>query len=106
MSKKSLAFCVTFLVALSAFFGTAAMSRDARDDDQERARIAFENGEILPIMDILARALELLPGDVVEVELQFEDEYISYEIDILTATGRVREVELDARTGAIIEISN
>jgi uncharacterized membrane protein YkoI len=93
-------------VALSAFFGTAAMSRDARDDDQERARIAFENGEILPIMDILARALELLPGDVVEVELQFEDEYISYEIDILTATGRVREVELDARTGAIIEISN
>ena len=106
MSKKTLAVCVSFVVALVALFGTAAMSRDARDDDQERARIAFENGEILPIMEILARALELLPGDIVEVELEIEDEYIGYEIDILTATGRVREVELDARTGAIIEISN
>ena len=106
MRKRPLAFCVSFLVAASTFFGTAAMSRDARDEDQERARNAFESGEILPIMEILTRALELIPGDVVEVELKFEDEYVSYEIDILTATGRVREVELNARTAAIIEIDN
>ena len=94
------------LIAATACFGPPAMSRDARDEDQERARNAFERGEIMPIMDILALALQHLPGDVVEVELEIEDEYISYEIDILTATGRVREIEIDARTGAVLDIDD
>jgi len=31
---------------------------------------------------------------------------LSYEVKILTRKGRVREVELDARTGALIKIED
>jgi len=104
--KRSLAVGLVLVIVATVGVSTAAKSRDARDEDQERARNAFERGEILPITEILALASQHLPGDVVEVELKFEDNYISYEIDVLTSTGKVREIELDARNGAVIEIDN
>ena len=106
MRKSFLALGLPLMIAAATCFGTAAMSRDGRDSDQERARNAFERGEILPITEILEVALRHLPGDVIEVDLDFEDDYISYEIDVLTATGRVREIEIDARTGAVLDIDD
>jgi len=41
---------------------------------------------------------------VVKVELEQEPWGIKYEVKILTPSGRVREVELNARTGAIVKI--
>jgi uncharacterized membrane protein YkoI len=40
------------------------------------------------------------------VELDIEDDFIGYEIDVLTAAGRVREIEIDARTGAVLDIDD
>jgi uncharacterized membrane protein YkoI len=95
MRKSLLALGLPLLIAATACFGSIAASRDGRDSDQERARDAFERGEILPISEILAIALQHLPGDVV-----------GYEIDVLTAAGRVREIEIDARTGAVLDIDD
>jgi uncharacterized membrane protein YkoI len=106
MRKSLLALGLPLLIAATACFGSIAASRDGRDSDQERARDAFERGEILPISEILAIALQHLPGDVVEVELDIEDDFIGYEIDVLTAAGRVREIEIDARTGAVLDIDD
>ena len=44
-----------------------------------------------------------MPGDVIEVELESDrKQALVYEIKILTRTGRVREVRIDARTGAVL----
>jgi hypothetical protein len=49
MRKSLLALGLPLLIAATACFGSIAASRDGRDSDQERARDAFERGEILPI---------------------------------------------------------
>lgn len=49
-------------------------------------------------------ALAEVPGEVQEAELDREDGVQIYEIEILTADGVEMEVEIDAETGAILEI--
>jgi len=101
--KKSAALGIALVFAMAVSGGTAAMSRE-QDSDHERARRAFESGELLPITQILAIVSQHLPGDVIEVELDVGRDHIYYEVDVLTATGRVREIVVDGRTGAIIKI--
>ena len=48
-----------------------------------------------------------VPGDVIEVELDHDDDHgWEYEVKVLTANGRVREVKLDARSGMVRKIED
>jgi uncharacterized membrane protein YkoI len=102
--KPVLAFAM--LVALAASDGAAARSRDRDDGDQDTARAALQRGEVMPIARILELVGQHLPGDVVEVELDTRKGRLTYEIKVLTPQGRVRELVLDARTGAYIAIED
>ena len=84
----------------------AASPAIADDDDHIAAREALRRGEILPLSAVLDIALRRVPGDVIEVDLDREDDGWEYEIKVLTATGRVREVTMNARTGVILEIED
>ncbi len=70
--------------------------------DYETARQAVDRGDMLPLEQILARIEARHPGRIVEVELEDEDGLWLYEIEVLTPKGRLIEIELDARTGAIL----
>ncbi|WP_408593792.1 PepSY domain-containing protein [Paracoccus marcusii] len=70
--------------------------------DYETARQAVDRGDMLPLEQILARIEARHPGRIVEVELEEEDGLWLYEIEVLTPEGRLIEIELDARTGAIL----
>lgn len=48
-------------------------------------------------------ALQQVPGQVIKVELDYENGILVYEIDILTISG-VYEVHVDAITGQILKI--
>jgi uncharacterized membrane protein YkoI len=72
--------------------------------EQDCALDAFKGGEIRPLPEVLAVARERLPGEVVKVELEREDGIWVYEIKILTPSGKRREIEIDARTLAVIKI--
>ncbi|WP_421994478.1 PepSY domain-containing protein [Reyranella sp.] len=81
--------------------GGAAAADDGHDHD--RARRAVEEGRILPLRDILARAQADNVGQVLEVELEDERGVPVYEIKILSADGRVLKRHYDARTGALLK---
>ncbi|MBS0583056.1 MAG: PepSY domain-containing protein [Proteobacteria bacterium] len=74
-----------------------------RKQAQQEAFAAMQRGEILPLTKILAIALASVPGDAVEVEFRGGP---IYEVKVLTATGRLREVVLDARSGTVIRIED
>ncbi len=111
---------VGFAAALAVFaasFGIAPFAAAALAGDgpsklerkrHERADIqtAMERGELLPLPKAIALAQTRVAGDVLKIELEKEEWGIKYEVKILTATGRVREVELNARTGALIKIED
>ncbi len=76
------------------------------DSDQERARRALREGRIRPLSEILAIVQPRLGGRVIEVELDEEDGRFVYEFKVMTPRGRIREVEVDAATGEILEIDD
>jgi uncharacterized membrane protein YkoI len=45
-----------------------------------------------------------VPGEVIDVELDEDDDIPEYEVKILTPTGRSMEIKIDALRGAILEM--
>lgn len=74
-----------------------------RGRDFEAARQAVQNGEALPLSEILARVGGALPGQIVGVEIERDDGVWIYEFRVVDAAGRRREVHVDALTGALRE---
>ncbi len=72
--------------------------------NQDCALNAFKSGDIRPLSEVLSVALEKVPGEVVKVELDKEDDIWVYEVKILTSSGRRKEVEINAKTLDIIKI--
>jgi len=85
----------------------SAEARERHRHDHEFARGALQRGEVLPINRLLSITAQYLPGDVVEVRLEpRRDGALRYEIRVLTPSGKIRELLLDARTGEYIGIED
>lgn len=76
------------------------------DDDSQRARLLQQQGNILPLEQIIQSAMAIKSGQILETELDDEDGRYLYELDILDQHGQVWELELDASTGELIELEN
>jgi uncharacterized membrane protein YkoI len=74
----------------------------SRHSDQDEARDALRKGRIMPLTAILEIVTKREPGTVMEVELETKDGKLTYRIEILTDTGRRREIRLDARVGKVL----
>lgn len=93
------------LLALALAVPATPLARDR--DDQVEALALLQRGEILPLAQVLPIVQQHVPGDVIEVELDHDDDHgWEYEVKVLTANGRVREVKLDARNGAVRKIED
>ena len=89
---------------LAAFLVAAlAVGAAASANDHDRARRALEEGRILPLKEILARAQGAYPGQVIEAELEDEGGMVVYEIKMLTANGRVMKLFYNAATGELLK---
>lgn len=76
----------------------------ASQPDFEIARGAVERGEILPLARVLETLARVHPGRVIEVELEFDDDLLIYEVELVTPDGRLIEVELNAATGEVLSM--
>lgn len=92
----------SLLLALSLPF--AAQADDGKDDTLDLARAAVERGEILPLAEAVAELLERVPGRIVEAEFERDDGLAIYELELVTEDGQLIDAEVDARTGAILEV--
>ncbi|WP_407316284.1 PepSY domain-containing protein [Pseudomonas sp. nanlin1] len=76
----------------------------ARDLDQDEALRLRQKGVILPFEELVKHATDLYPGSrLLEAELELEHNVYTYEVELLTVDGRVREIELDAATGKVLK---
>jgi uncharacterized membrane protein YkoI len=94
------AFFVALLLLGSGFAG----ADDTQDHD--RARKAFEAGEILPLPAILERVAREFPGQVLDVELERENrgagELWVYKVKVLLTGGSLAKFKFNARDGELI----
>ncbi|KFN49449.1 PepSY domain-containing protein [Arenimonas composti] len=93
-------------LAAVVFLGLAIAPARAGDDDHIAARAALQRGEILPLARILEQVQRREPGDVIEIELEREDEGWEYDVKVLTPSGVVRKLTLDARTGEVLKVKD
>ena len=89
------------LVGLAS--GLAAGQPAWADKDHDRARRAFQRGEIRSLSQIMADLKPELGGEVIEVELERESGSYVYKFKILPPNGRLWEVHVDAATGKILK---
>ena len=90
-------------IVLATVAGSGLVAR-ADDDKAAVAARLSNNGEILPLEQILERAQAQHPGKLLETELDDEEGHYVYEIKILDHKGMVWEMEFDAKTGALIRL--
>lgn len=90
--------CAVALPALMVGMATAD------DISQDTARALRSEGSIQPLDQLLERIRERHPGArLLDAELEHDDGRYRYEFEIVTRDGEVRELELDAASGAILE---
>lgn len=93
-------------LALAAALGGTAIAYGGDDVGHQEARRLVQQGRVLPLAEILERAGSKASGDLLEVELEFDDGAYVYELKILGPDGKVREIEVDAPTGRILDIED
>lgn len=78
------------------------------DTDSDLALAAVARGEILPLSALMPRLLAAFPGEVLDIEIDLDPagRIEEYEFEMLTPEGRLIEVDMDARTGEITEVSD
>ncbi len=74
------------------------------------ARELLRRGEILPLVRILDIVQRNVPGDIIEIELDRDDDdgasTWEYEVEVLAADGAVRKLKIDARRGDVLKIED
>ena len=90
----------SLLVGLASCLGVRSAA--GTDKDHDRARRAFQRGEIRSLSQIMADLKPQLGGEVIEVELERKANSYVYKLKILPASGRLWEVYVDAATGKVL----
>jgi uncharacterized membrane protein YkoI len=79
---------------------------DDEQDEHESLPTQVEDGEIRSLADLRRIVLSRVAGDIVSARIEQEQGLSLYEFRVLRADGRLVEVEIDARTGEILELEN
>lgn len=68
----------------------------------EEVRRLRASGSIMPLEEVFRQIARDYPGRIIEIELEEEDGLLVYELELVDDGGVVREIEIDARTGALL----
>ena len=74
-----------------------------RDDDHDRAREALRCGEVRPLVIMLEELGDRLASEIVAVEFEADGGRFVYEFEVVSPSGRLEEVVVDAASGRILE---
>ncbi|MBS0419295.1 MAG: PepSY domain-containing protein [Proteobacteria bacterium] len=114
LNIPSVSAAVAVLLSLGCVFmvshRAAADENTAKSTSEVRTvpeiRSAVAQGQLLSLPRILELAQQQVAGEPVKIELERKHGRLEYEVKILADTGRVREVKLDAQTGAILKVED
>lgn len=91
------------LFAILVILAPHALAQDS-PSDHGWAEAAVARGAILPLAEVLENLARTYPGRVIEVEIDEDDGLIVYEIAVVTEGGRLLDVEVNAATGAVLDV--
>ncbi|MBR9829513.1 MAG: peptidase M4 [Oceanospirillales bacterium] len=93
--------CVS--LCLLAGISVSGSALAGRDLDADEALALVREGRIQPLSTLLEQHTERLAGHLLDIELEYEDDRLVYEIEVIGTDGVVREFYLDAAEGTILK---
>jgi uncharacterized membrane protein YkoI len=69
------------------------------DNDNDRAKILLERGQIVSLERLLANIRQHGDWQILELELDERDDRLIYEVELLDQQGKVHKLNYDAKTG-------
>ena len=94
---------IPLALALGAV-GGALHAGEHEGRDHELARQALEQGQVLPLRQVLDKIEREYQGQVLKIEFEREDGRYIYEIRLLQRDGRMAKLEVDAVDGRVLKI--
>lgn len=91
-------FVIVFVILLQIVGG------DCSFQDVELVCDLVECGQIMLLVQVLMCFVEQYFGQVVEVELEYSDGILVYEVDLIIFDGCMIEVDMDVLIGKIVDI--
>lgn len=67
--------------------------------DQDDVLPLIEQGQVLPLAELLKRHQSRLAGRLIDLELEYEQGRLVYELEVIDPQGVVREYLIDAKSG-------
>ncbi len=92
------------LTAACALSALSPLSIAKGGSDDKRALAAREGGRILPLDTLIRQVDAMIPGRLLEAELDDDDGVPVYELRWQLADGRRLEIEVDARDGRWLKL--
>jgi uncharacterized membrane protein YkoI len=82
----------------------ALVSPALASGDHDDARDALRRRQVIPLADIIPGILAVFDARLLEAEFEREHGIYVYELELITGSGRMIEVMVDAATGEILEV--
>lgn len=94
------------IIGMGLLLGTGCAHMHGHHEQCEIKEKVHVAGEAKVSADqAIQTALQKVPGTVVEAELEEEkDHKVIWEVEIVTADGKLMEVEIDANSGEVLEV--
>ncbi|SFK81622.1 Peptidase propeptide and YPEB domain-containing protein [Methylocapsa palsarum] len=102
-SARALALGGCAFVPLLGASGKEQAASELREQDHERARAARERGEVMALEEIMPVVRERFPGDLAQIEFERDNGAWIYEFKLINFEGRLIEVKVNAKTGAVLD---
>ncbi|MFD1332220.1 PepSY domain-containing protein [Methylopila musalis] len=89
-------------LALALTLGQTAPGHTDDTRAHYEASEALKSGRVRPLEEIVAIARKEIGGDIIEIEFEHDDGRYIYELEIISPSGKLLEVKIDAATGVIL----
>ena len=95
----------TFALAMLLAAGTLAVGETAYGDEKEKnGKREMAAAAKVTIDQAVKTASEKVSGTVIEAELEHKHNKLVWEVEVITAENKVMEVQIDADSGAVIDV--
>ncbi len=88
------------------FYSVSAYSDNEKGHDLDDIHHAVKSGEIKPLGELLNQVREQFNGEVIEIEIEREFGVWVYEFELISSSGRLLEIYVNASTGEILRVDN
>lgn len=103
-ARRLVALAFVFLALGSAMQAASEGSQAEKPAAPAQQRAALPALAKIDFNRAMQTARATVPGAVLKGELEVENERLMYSFDIVTRDRRIKEVEIDARTGRVIDV--